>query len=186
MGATGGEGPAGPAGATGITGATGATGATGGAGATGPQGGVGATGATGATGARGITGATGVQGAVGATGGEGATGPSGAPGAEGSIENEAFFETVAGATRFLLDSRVDNLADTATTSNLVVYRKMSSLFDGMNVELTFDLNWGFMGRREYQYLCSSNPGVITTTAWPCTADSCPSVVSVSYGMNVCG
>lgn len=170
-GATGGEGPAGPAGDTGITGATGATGATGGAGATGPQGGVGATGATGATGARGITGATGVQGAVGATGGEGATGPSGAPGAEGSIENEAFFETVAGATRFLLDSRVDNLADTATTSNLVVYRKMSSLFDGMNVELT----------REYQYLCSSNPGVITTTAWPCTADSCPSVVSVSYG-----
>lgn len=41
-----------------------------------------------------------------------------------------------------------------------------------------------MCRREYQYLCSSNSDVITTVEWPCTADSCPSVVSVSYGMNV--
>ena len=137
-GATGGEGPAGPAGITGVTGATGATGATGVVGATGLQGGVGAAGAVGATGAAGAAGATGARGAVGATGGEGVRGPSGAPGAVGEIENLTFFQTIEGATRFLLNSRVDNVEDTSTTSTLVVYKKTSGLFDGINVELTFD------------------------------------------------
>lgn len=201
------EGPQGPTGEAGGRGATGATGGEGPAGPAGRHGNHGRHGRHWSPRAvreprvrkevwepralleprrHGYHGRHGRAGSGGCHGWRGCHGSVGAPGTEGSIENEAFFETVAGATRFLLDSRVDNLADTATTSNLVVYRKMSSLFDGMNVELTFDLTWGFMGRREYQYLCSSNPGVITTTAWPCTADSCPSVVSVSYGMNMCG
>lgn len=180
MGPQGEMGPTGEAGAQGPQGPTGATGPTG---PQGPQGEAGATGPEGPQGETGATGATGAKGATGATGGEGPEGPSGAPGPVGEVTNVDYFQTIMGATNFLLNSRIDNLPDTATTSNLVLYRRSNIFFDGLDVQLTWPSLFPLTRRREYQYICSSNPQTVTTIPWPCTTDSCPSVASVTYGTN---
>ena len=94
-----------------------------------------------------------------------------------------YFQTIMGATNFLLNSRIDNLPDTATTSNLVLYRRSNIFFDGLDVQLTWPSLFPLTRRREYQYICSSSPQTVTTIPWPCTTDSCPSVASVTYGTN---